>query len=240
VINDPTVLTSTEILLTWWIDAATCRVRHHMPNDSIPHPIILVSRDPLVALAIRRAPRGGVRLLQQSPSPAGIRWPDHDQFSVVLDVGPHLRRSAYEVVRRHHAGRLVLILGRDEPDRIPPDPATLTIKRSFRTIDLLKLLATPVPAAHRTFEHVAVDGGQRPRVHAEVQPGTPPPPRPNGRPVPRPVPVAAVRARRNRAGMPSSPMAPPRRRLAGRRILAALLLPGLGRRVSRRPLGGHP
>jgi hypothetical protein len=221
----PTVLTSTEILLTWRIDAASRRLRHHMPNDPSPHPIILVSRDPLVALAIRRAPRGQVRLLQQSPSPAAIRWPDHDHFSVVLDIGPHLRRSAYEAVRRHHAGRLVLILGRDEPDGIPPDPATLTIKRSFRTMDLLKLLATPVPAAHRTLEHAAVDGGQTPRVHAELQPGIPAPPRPSGRPVPRPVPVAAVRARRNRAGMPSSPKAPSRWRLAGRRILAAVLLP---------------
>jgi hypothetical protein len=44
-----------------------------MPNDATPHPIILVSRDPLVALAIRGAPGGRLHLLQQSPSPGGIR-----------------------------------------------------------------------------------------------------------------------------------------------------------------------
>jgi Protein of unknown function (DUF4012) len=196
-----------------------------MPNDPIPHPIILVSRDPLVALAIRGAPRGRVHLLQQNPSPAGIRWPDHDQYSVVLDIGPHLRRSAYEAVRRHHAGRLVVILGRDEPDRLPPDPATLTIKRPFRTVDLLKLLATPVPAAHRMLETAAVAGGQTAPVPAEAPPESPPPPEPRGRAVSRPAPVAAVRARRNSAGLPSSPKAPARRRPLGRRVLAAVLLP---------------
>jgi hypothetical protein len=196
-----------------------------MTHEPIPHPIILVSRDPLVALAITGAPRGQVRLLQQSPSPAGIRWPDDDPYSVVLDIGPHLRRSAYEAVRRHHAGRLVVILGRDEPDGLPPDPATLTIKRPFRTTDLLKLLATPVPGAHRMLETAAVAGGQTPRVHAEVRLGTPPPPGFRGRAVPRPVPVPAVRARRNSTGMPSSPKAPARRRPLGRRILAAVLLP---------------
>jgi hypothetical protein len=217
------VLTSTEILLTWRIDAATSRVRHHMPNDPIPHPIILVSRDPLVALAIQGAPRGRVHLLQQSPSPAGIRWPDQDQYSVVLDIGPHLRRSAYEAVRRHHAGRLVLILGRDEPGGPPLDPATLTIRRPFRNIDLLKLLAIAVPAAHRTLEKAAVAGGQTPQAHAEARPAIPPPPALHGRTVPRPVP--AVRARRTNTGMRSSPTAPARRRRPGRRIMAAVLLP---------------
>jgi hypothetical protein len=225
VISNLKVLASTEILLTWRIDAATSRVRHHMPNAPDPHPIILVSRDPLVALAIQGAPRGRVRLLQQSPSPAGIRWPDQDHYSVVLDIGPHLRRSAYEAVRRHHAGRLVLILRPDEPGGLPPDPATLTIKRPFRNIDLLKLLATPVPAAPRALEKAAVAGGQTPQVHAEVRPGAPPPPGPDGRTVPRPVPVPAVRARRTSTGMRSSLRAPARRRRPGRRILAAVLLP---------------
>jgi hypothetical protein len=199
---------------------------HHMPNDAIPHPIILVSRDPLVALAIRGAPGGRVRLLQQSPSLAGIRWPDHDHdsYSVVLDVGPHLRRSAYEAVRRHHAGRLVLILGRNEPGGLPPDPASLTIKRPFRTIDLLKLLATPVPAAGQTLEKAVVAGGQTPRMYAEVRSGTPPPPRPARRAAPLSVPVPTVRARTTSIGMPSSPTGPVRRRL-GRRILAGVLLP---------------
>jgi hypothetical protein len=227
VTNDPTVLTSTAILLTRRIDAASRRVRHHMPNAPTPHPVILVSRDPLVALAIRGAPSGQVHLLQQSPSPAGIQWPDHDRYSVVLDIGPHLRRSAYEAVRRHHAGRMVLILGRDEPDGIPPDPATLTIKRPFRTMDLLKLLATPIPAAHRTLEHAAADGGQTLRVHAEVQPWTPPPPTPSGRALPRPAPVPAVRARRNSTRVPSSSKALARRRPPARRILAAVLLPSI-------------
>jgi Protein of unknown function (DUF4012) len=195
----------------------------HMPNDPIPHPVILVSRDPLVALAISGAPGGRVRLLQQSQSPAGVRWPDHDHYSVVLDIGPHLRRSAYETVRRHHAGRLVLILGRDEPGGLPPDPATLTITRPFRAVDLLKLLAKPVPAAHRALEQAVAAGGQTPRVHAEIQPGTPPP-RPHGRAVPRPVAVPAVRARRSSIGMQSPPKVPARRRL-GRRILAAVLFP---------------
>jgi hypothetical protein len=195
-----------------------------MPNDPIPHPVILVSRDPLVALAVRSAPRGRVRLLQQSHSPAGVRWPDHDNYSVVLDVGPHLRRSAYEAVRRHHAGRLVLILGRDEPGGLPPDPATLTIERPFRAIDLLKLLATPVSVAHRTLEEAVVAGGQTPRVQAEIQRGSPRPPRPHGRAAPRPAAVPAVRARRSSLGMQSPPKAPARR-LLGRRILAAVLLP---------------
>jgi hypothetical protein len=195
-----------------------------MPNDAIPHPIILVSRDPLVALAIRGTQGGQVRLLQQSPSPAGIRWPDHDDYSVILDIGPHLRGSAYEAVRRHHAGRLVLILGPDEPGGLPPDPASLTIKRPFGTIDLLKLLATPVPAAHRTLERAVVAGGQTARVHTDVRPGTPPPPRPQRGAVSRSVPVPAVRARRSNSDRRSPPKAPVRRRL-GRRILAAVLLP---------------
>jgi hypothetical protein len=196
-----------------------------MPNDATPHPIILVSRDPLVALAIRGAPGGRLHLLQQSPSPGGIRWPDHDHYSVVLDIGPRLRRSAYEAVRRHHAGRLVLILGRDEPGGRPPDPASLTIRRPFRTIDLLKLLTTPVPAAHQTLERALVAGGQTPRIHAEVRPGAPPPPGPHSRAVPGSVPVPAVRARRSSIGMPPSPKAPVRRTPLGRRILAAVLLP---------------
>jgi Protein of unknown function (DUF4012) len=198
----------------------------HMPNDAIPHPIILVSRDPLVALAIKGAQEGRVRLLQQSLSPAGIRWPDHDDYSVILDIGPHLRRSAYEAVRRHHAGRLVLILGPDEPGGPPPDPASLTIKRPFRTIDFLKLLATPVPAAHRTLETAVVAGGQTPRVHTDVRPGTPPPPWPQSGALPRSVPVPAVRARTRNSDRRPPPKAPTRRRL-GRRILAAVLLPSI-------------
>src|SRR4029450_3221523 len=195
-----------------------------MPNDAIPHPIILVSRDPLVALAIRGTQGGQVRLLQQSPSPAGIRWPDHDDYSVILDIGPHLRGSAYEAVRRPPAGRLVLIPGPDDPGGLPPDPASLTIKRPFGTIDLLKLLATPVPAAHRTLERAVVAGGQTARVHTDVRPGTPPPPRPQRGAVSRSVPVPAVRARRSNSDRRPPPTAPVRRRL-GRRIPAAVLLP---------------
>jgi hypothetical protein len=199
-----------------------------MSSNAVPHSVILVSRDPLVTLAIEAAPGGRLHLLQHSGSPAGIRWPKDDHYSVVLDVGPNQRRSAYEAVRRHHAGRLVLILGPDEPE-LPPDPSSLTIKRPFRSIDLLQLLAAPVPAVPRSPQHAVVAGAEAPQVHARARPTAltqariPLPARPPQPGTPQPTPTAG--ARMSAIPVTSPPKASMRQRLPlGRRILVAALL----------------
>lgn len=191
----------------------------------MPHSVIVVSRDPLVVLAIKAAPGGRVRLLQNDASPAGIRWPEEGHYSVVLDVGTHQRRAAYEAVRRHHPGRLVLIVGPDDPDELPPDPASMTIKRPFRSTELLNLLATPVPAAYRPAEHAVVAPGRRPQAHARVRPGAPVPARPPEPATAQPAPVGAAPTGTTVIAPP--PLAPARRRLLGRRILAAVLVPAV-------------
>lgn len=189
-------------------------------EGATPHPVIVVSRDPLVALAVKAAPGGRVRLLQHDPSPERIRWPENGAYSVVLDVDPHQRRAAYEAVRRHLPARLVLVLGPEESSELPPDPASTEIKRPFRSSELLDLLTMPA-AMPRPAESARVVPARSPQGPARVRPPVGVPARSRELAMPRPAPNGG----RPAAATVMAPPAPTpvRRRSPSRRILAAVL-----------------
>jgi hypothetical protein len=194
-------------------------------EGATPHPVIVVSRDPLVVLAVKAAPGGRVHLLQHEASPAGIRWPANGPYSVVLDIGPHQRRAAYEAVRRHHPERLILILGPDEPSELPPDPASMAIKRPFRSTELLDLLTAP-PAEPEPAQSAGVVRERPPPAPAQARPTVQVPTWSQAR-------VIATSQPASNGGRPAgttvrAPLAPASaRRSLGRRILAAVLVPSI-------------
>jgi Protein of unknown function (DUF4012) len=115
--------------------------RNHMTP-----PILLISRDPLLAVAVERVKDNTTRVVQLDEPPEPTTWPVDSASSVVLHIPADHRMSAYEAVRRHHTGRLILILGRDELDKgLPSDAARLTINCPFRVRDLISLLSAPLP-----------------------------------------------------------------------------------------------
>ena len=86
-------------------------------------PIRSSSSPPTGPWSAMQATLGPTHPVVHSPEvPDAADWLTDGLGAVVLDVAREQRPSAYEEVRRHHAGRLILIVGADEPtDTLPPD-----------------------------------------------------------------------------------------------------------------------
>jgi hypothetical protein len=145
---------------------------------------------------------------------------------VVLDVGAHQRKAAYEAVSRHHPERLVLIVGPDEPIQLPSDSASVAISRPFRSTELLDLLTAPV-AAPRPAEsaRVAPKTLAQPQARARFSPAAQAPAPPREIPTSRPL-SNGGRPTGARVITPPVP-APARRMRRGKQILAVVLAPAV-------------
>jgi hypothetical protein len=111
-------------------------------------PVVVFSSDPSLVTAMQATLGPSRAVLRLVQAPGGADWPGGSSVTVVLDVAPELRRSAYDEVRRRHAGRVVLIVEAGErADGLPPDGARCTITRPFAIAELLDALAAPLPQA---------------------------------------------------------------------------------------------
>jgi hypothetical protein len=133
-------------------------------------PVLLFSSDPFLGRALE-AVENRPRSVVTHASPSEVaEWPNA-AGSVVLDMAPGDRKAAYDAIRLHHSGRLIVVLGPDENDAgLPQDAARLTVNRPFGVASLRRLLMEPVPGggeqANRAGEpDLATDpepGGERP------------------------------------------------------------------------------
>ena len=108
-------------------------------------PIVVFSSDPSLVTAMQATLEPSRVVLRLAQAPDSVDWPGGSSVTVVLDVVPELRRSAYDEVRRRHRGRLVLIVEAGErADSLPPDGARFTITRPFTIAELLDALSVPL------------------------------------------------------------------------------------------------
>ena len=108
-------------------------------------PIVVLSSDPSLVRAMQATLGPSRRILRLGQAPDADEWPAGGPGAVVLDVAREQRVAAYEQVRRHHRGRLVMIVEPGEPvGTLPPDGARLTLTRPFAVGELLDLLSSPV------------------------------------------------------------------------------------------------
>jgi Protein of unknown function (DUF4012) len=111
-------------------------------------PVVVVSSDRSLVTAMQATLGPTQPVVRLTEVPDGADWPSGGLGAVVLDVASEQRPSAYEEIRRHHAGRLILIVGAGEPaGTLPPDGARLLITRPFAVGDLLGLLSAPLEPA---------------------------------------------------------------------------------------------
>jgi hypothetical protein len=109
-------------------------------------PVVVFSSDPSLITAMQATLGSSRAVLRRVQAPGSVDWPSGSSVTVVLDVAPELRRSAYDEVRRRHRGRLVLIAEAGErADSLPPDAARFTITRPFAIAELLDALSAPLP-----------------------------------------------------------------------------------------------
>ncbi|HYY82652.1 MAG TPA: DUF4012 domain-containing protein [Actinomycetes bacterium] len=137
------------------------------------YPVLLVSGDPMLGSALRTVHDGHVRVVPFEPGDevTGWRWPEG--YAVVLDVALAHRAAALAWIRRHHHGRLVIVLRPGEPTTgLPASPEVRTLRRPFLIRELAAALAGEPPA------------DPEPRPSRAPVPGSPDPPRSSGAPVP--------------------------------------------------------
>jgi hypothetical protein len=109
-------------------------------------PVVVFSSDPSLITAMQATLGPSRAVLRRVQAPGSVDWPSGSSVTVVLDVAPELRRSAYDEVRRRHRGRLVLIVEAGErAGSCPPDAARFTITRPFAIAELLDALSAPLP-----------------------------------------------------------------------------------------------
>ena len=109
-------------------------------------PVVVFSSDPSLITAMQATLGPSRAVLRRVQAPGSVDWPSGSSVTVVLDVAPELRRSAYDEVRRRHRGRLVLIVEAGErAGSLPPDAARFTITRPFAIAELLDALSAPLP-----------------------------------------------------------------------------------------------
>jgi hypothetical protein len=139
----------------------------------VAHQVLLVSSDPFLVASLTVAARGHFAVLRIDPAVERAGWPWPAAAAVVLDVAPGQRAGMSAWVRRHHSGPLMVLLKSDEPDTLPPsDPARVVVRRPFRIIDLVDVLAAPAgPESARARSRPAsgAAGGGRELQHASVE-----------------------------------------------------------------------
>ncbi len=82
------------------------------------------------------------------PSTAELGDRDLEPDAVIVDVPPAIQRPVLDRVRRRFAGRLIVLVDRDEHTGfLPPDPARVLVRRPFRVDKLQLALTAPLPMA---------------------------------------------------------------------------------------------
>src|SRR5215217_2037270 len=206
----------------------------------VAEPVLLISSDPFLGTFLEALAGGRIRVARLDPSRRPAAWPGEPAATVVLDVSAGQRDALHAWVRRHHPGRLVVLLKPGELGPVrPPDPASVVIARPFQLSDLVALLEQrPDPrnllqasAEQRRRRLIALGAGSRPAgpaapsaAGAGTGSGSGAPPA-GGREPPRPDwPTASTQldVRRRRRGSRARRVAA--RMLAG--LLVLLLLAG--------------
>jgi hypothetical protein len=206
----------------------------------VAEPVLLISSDPFLGAFLEALAAGKIRVARLDPSRRPAAWPGAPAATVVLDVSAGQRDALHAWVRRHHPGRLVVLLKPGELGPVrPPDPASVVIARPFQLSDLVALLEQrPDPrnllqasAEQRRRRLIALGAAPRaagPAAPSAAGPGTEPgsgAPSAGGRELPRPDwPTASTQldVRRRRRGRRARRVAA--RMLAG--LLVLLLLVG--------------
>ena len=197
-------------------------------------PVLLISSDPFLGAFLEALAAGKIRVARLDPSRRPAAWPAEPAATVVLDVSAGQRDALHAWLRRHHPGRLVVLLKPGELGPVrPPDPASVVIARPFQLSDLVALLEQrPDPrnllqasAEQRRRRLIALGAAPRaagPAAPSAAGPGTEPgseAPPAGGRELPRPDwPTASTQLdvrRRRRGG---------RARRVAARMLAGLLV----------------
>ena len=114
-----------------------------------PRQLAVVSPDPELVTTLQ-AEYGHLVAARRFEDPSGMAGPAGQAVEgAVLDVGFGQRRAAYETVRRHYDGWLVILVNADEAaPELPDDPRCIVLGRPFGTADLLELVAALPPPQH--------------------------------------------------------------------------------------------
>jgi hypothetical protein len=166
--------------------------------------VLLFSTDPFLGTALKAIGRGSRTVVRYTLPSELSEWPKDEHYNVVLDVPRSHRKAAYESIRLHHQGRLVLVLGPGEDDSdLPHDRARLTVNRPVDLGRLLNLLAEPKNPHEESAASPAVSTAKLPRRVADGprQPSRPLRPDQSGAPMgqepaapPPPKPTTSLRA----------------------------------------------
>jgi hypothetical protein len=107
----------------------------------VAEPVLLISRDPFLGRFLEALAAGRIRVARLDPSPRPAAWPGEPVATVILDVSADQRDALHAWVRRHHPGRLVVLLKPGELGPVrPPDPASVVVVRPFQLSDLVAFL----------------------------------------------------------------------------------------------------
>jgi hypothetical protein len=139
----------------------------------LAQPILVVSADLFLRSAVQFGRDGRDQVIDLSFPPGLDHWPHQAMSCVILDVAPADRQAAYEAVRAHHPGPLIMVLGQgEEEDDLPPDPARRMIRRPFEVSTLLRLLDELMPPAPAPDPIASTDEEPENAPEAEEEPAT--------------------------------------------------------------------
>jgi hypothetical protein len=135
-------------------------------------PVLLFSTDPFLGAALEAVSDGSRSVVKHALPSDLSEWPNGGPYNVVLDVPPSHRKAAYETIRLHHQGRLILVLGPDEDDAdLPRDAARLAVHRPIDLASLLRLLAEPIADTDERDGETGADDGSLRAPEDDAWPG---------------------------------------------------------------------
>ena len=107
--------------------------------------VLLISSDSFLGTGLEAVAPGRVAVTRLDPAPRPVAWPAEPvATTVVLDVTARQLEAFHLWVRRHHSGRLVVVLKPGERCPVlPPDPDLVVLGRPFRLVDLVTILEHP-------------------------------------------------------------------------------------------------